>query len=128
MSFNWSDYHRLAENLLNNPHPPDLEEAICRSAISRAYYAAFWAAREIAAREGAPLIQGGGDHGVVKRYFKQHREDTCYKIGVALERLLNNREKADYKALETINRKLAQASVKDAAFVLETIPRLPPLP
>ena len=45
MSFAWSDYLTLAEVLLQGRATLAPEEACCRAAISRAYYAVYGAAR-----------------------------------------------------------------------------------
>jgi hypothetical protein len=45
MSFAWSDYLTLAEALLQGRATLAPEEACCRAAISRAYYAVYGAAR-----------------------------------------------------------------------------------
>lgn len=51
MSFNWGDYLSLANALLTKPNTPGPEEAAYRSAVSRAYYAAFCIARNYARDE-----------------------------------------------------------------------------
>ena len=48
MSFNWTDFLTLADALVRAPNSPGPEEASLRSAISRAYYAAFHVARNLA--------------------------------------------------------------------------------
>ncbi len=45
MTFDWSQYLNLAKEFLCQPTPPANQEAKMRSAISRAYYAAFISAR-----------------------------------------------------------------------------------
>ena len=45
MSFAWLDYLALAEALLQGRTTLAPEEACCRAAISRAYYAVYGAAR-----------------------------------------------------------------------------------
>lgn len=45
MSFHWSDYLELAEELQSKAVTSIIHEAYLRTAISRAYYAAFITAR-----------------------------------------------------------------------------------
>ncbi len=45
MSFNWSEYLNLAQELAGRSTEPPNQEARLRSSISRAYYAAFCKAR-----------------------------------------------------------------------------------
>ena len=45
MNFDWSEYLNLAQELAGRPTSLSNEEARLRSAISRAYYAAFCKAR-----------------------------------------------------------------------------------
>ena len=49
MSFDWADYLKLAEALTRDPSSPGPEEASLRTAISRAYYAAYRSASNLAA-------------------------------------------------------------------------------
>ena len=72
MSFVWAEYHRLCETLLKTV-PSGLEEATFRCVCSRAYYAAFCTARDVAqALDGLALARGGIDHGIVLRHFMKH--------------------------------------------------------
>jgi hypothetical protein len=65
MSFNWIDYLTFATALVNNPETPGPSEAALRSAISRAYYAAFRSALEFATSEGYHPRSSGDDHSSV---------------------------------------------------------------
>jgi hypothetical protein len=56
MSFNWSDFLTLADALPRNPSSAGPEEASLRSAISRAYYAAFCGARDFARDKGEIIL------------------------------------------------------------------------
>jgi uncharacterized protein (UPF0332 family) len=74
MPFDWQDYFSLASTL-NNQEPGTLLEAKCRSAVSRAYYAAFCLAREKAVSKGDfhPTYTGD-DHGLIVMYYKNKSE------------------------------------------------------
>jgi hypothetical protein len=45
MSFDWSEYFSLAQELVGQPATPAGQEARLRSALSRAYYAALTGGR-----------------------------------------------------------------------------------
>ena len=62
MSFNWIDYLTFASALVDDPENPGPSEAALRSAISRAYYAAFKKALEVAKSEGFQSRHSGDDH------------------------------------------------------------------
>ena len=52
MSFNWTEFLTFAEALQADPDSPGPPEAALRSAASRAYYAAFHRALDVAIKEG----------------------------------------------------------------------------
>lgn len=58
MNFAWLDYLVLAEALLQARTTFAPEEACCRAAISRAYYAVYGAARPV----GGGAAPGSGAH------------------------------------------------------------------
>ncbi|MGQ9626069.1 MAG: hypothetical protein ACUVV0_04085 [Anaerolineae bacterium] len=69
MSFNWADFLTLAEALLRDPNSPGPEEASLRSAISRAYYAAFRVTRNFGRDRGEFIPTGTGqDHRIVQNH------------------------------------------------------------
>jgi uncharacterized protein (UPF0332 family) len=126
MSFNWVDYLRLAEALQANPDIPGPREASLRAATSRAYYAAFQCAMNFAKSEGFQPKYTGEDHWNIKRHFQYYQpnnSDIRGKISVALERMYDNRRKADYSSeLEKISpNALAQLTIKMAQGVLEKL-------
>lgn len=97
MSFDWGDYLKLAEALLRDPSSPGPEEASLRTAISRAYYAAFRSASNLAVSRGEITpSRGSGDHGLVINHFRDATDPARQKIGANLSRLRSNRNKADY--------------------------------
>jgi hypothetical protein len=72
MTFNWRDFLTFAENIKIAPDEPGPKEAALRSAVSRAYYAAFQAALEFGAAEHFLPKQSGEDHFGIRRYFQQY--------------------------------------------------------
>jgi uncharacterized protein (UPF0332 family) len=97
MSFDWSEYLRLAQELVGQPTPPAGQETRQRSALSRAYYAAFCQARNyLRDQEGLTLPVGGHVHAYVRDHFRNSSDSGQNRIGHALNRLRIDRNKADY--------------------------------
>ncbi len=130
MSFPWSEYLTLAEALVRQRTTFANEEACCRAAISRAYYAAFCAARNHARdHEGLtlPKRNRGRVHQVVIEYYNNRPSGQHKNIGWTLHQLRNSRNKADYDD-PNIPRvfDVAQNAVRQAHQVFEGIQRLSP--
>jgi len=92
--FDWDEYLQLAEEL----HERDsdfLREASKRTAISRAYYAAFHEALQYAPNrvQSAPRDK----HRKLIDHYKQAPTQTERTVGRQLERLRDNRNAADYE-------------------------------
>lgn len=92
--FDWDEYLQLAEEL----HERDsdfLREAGERTAISRAYYAAFHEALQYAPNRvrNAPRDK----HRKLIDHYKQAPTQTERAVGRQLERLRDNRNAADYE-------------------------------
>ena len=91
MPFNWQNYLNLARELAQRP-----DEAAQRSAISRAYYAAFCSVRVHLEEKGVFISTMGQDsHTLVWKEFqnKGKTETAIYQNG---HRLKNRRKQADY--------------------------------
>lgn len=126
MSFDWGDYLRLAAILEDNtPDDAPLSEAAFRSAASRAYYAAFHYAKEHARTEGFWPSHQGDDHQNVQRHYRNHDHSVRREIAAKLDRMLKNRNKADYRThLNSTPRALAAVTVRTAESVVELIDSL----
>jgi uncharacterized protein (UPF0332 family) len=123
MSFNWVDFLTLADALVRDPNSPGPEEASLRSAISRAYYAAFHVARNFGRDRGEFIPTGTGqDHWLVMNHFRSSPDRIRRKIGLDLDRLYDNRASADYDdVLAGRPIALAQSSVAVARNVLNAL-------
>lgn len=101
MTFDWYQYLVLAEHLYDNRDTFPDREACLRGVISRAYYAAFWSARNDAETFDKLELDGSGkDHGSVRNYYMKSRDTKKRKVGSLLGRLRDFRNEADY--LDTI--------------------------
>ena len=96
MSFDWSEYLRLAREITDSVSDKWDREAALRCAISRAYYAAFCAARNHLEREGQRLSRSGLDHRDVPRRLRERSDAASKQIASHLERLRIDRNRADY--------------------------------
>jgi len=97
MSFDWSEYLNLANKLVQAKSTPSADEACQRTAISRAYYAAYCLVRNLARDRGwVTLIGGARDHAIVKNHFKNSacftNLFTIFECGTKLLPFLNRRE------------------------------------
>lgn len=95
MDFDWDEFLDLAEELARRRGDVGAE----RSAISRAYYAAFHGASAFAVVRGERLTETGDDHLLVWAWFARPTSDHGLRwIGEASRRLRRARRRADYDA------------------------------
>ena len=94
MDFNWSEFYRFAA-YLNNDDSFDCQEAVQRTIVSRAYYAAFCMAKEAIEHKCKISFQKSADtHERVRfEYKKQGRSD----ISDTLTELRRFRNMCDYE-------------------------------
>ena len=96
MRFDWYQFLLLARELLNMRTLRSLRAALQRTAISRAYYAAFSTARKYLREvEGVNTIRQDA-HQFVINYFLNSTDSDYFDIGEQLKTLLTARNKADY--------------------------------
>lgn len=125
MAFKWIHYWELAQKLCNelpNQHSQitDIDVAAMRSIISRAYYAAYWCARNYLLGEYGFRPTGGDVHDKVVREMREH----CSKlagVGEQLHRLKNQRAKADYDIKERFNKAAAESAVLQAQMIMDRL-------
>ena len=97
MTFDWSEYLELAQELAGDGAGSPNEEAKLRSSVSRAYYAAFCKARNhLRDIDGYQISQHVNVHKHVRDQFKDSSDKSRKKIGTDLDRLRKRRNKADY--------------------------------
>lgn len=99
MSFDWTEYLTLAAELASTANPP-IAEAKLRSAVSRAYYAAFCKAKShCISRNECTVPTDGAAHLVIALHFRRGQGNSSRvrrKIGENLARLRRDRNCADY--------------------------------
>ena len=119
MAFDWTEFLTLAKELSQRS-----DEAALRSAISRAYYAAFGKARAFLEAEGVSFVSNAGDHALVWETFRGSSNDARYYIGVDGFGLRNQRNKADYDADVSDMQARMQRAVRKAEAILKALERL----
>ena len=98
MNFDWSEYFNLAQELVGQTVAPAGQEARQRSALSRAYYAAFCQARNhLRDKERYSLPADGQVHTHVRDQFRDSLDLTRSQIGHDLNRLRIDRNRVDYE-------------------------------
>jgi uncharacterized protein (UPF0332 family) len=103
-----------------------VREAALRSAVSRAYYAAFHCARLRAEAEGESIPEKGEAHGTVIRYFRLSSDRDRKDIARALEQLRDDRNEADYQTASSVASN-ARDILLQTQRVLKMIAALPPV-
>lgn len=128
MSFPWIDYLRLAEALIQARNTLAPAEARYRAAISRAYYAAYGAARNHARDyEHYMPIPAGRDHDLVAKHYLEGPSRLHRQVGQTLQRLIVERHRADYDDDIPQNlRRLAQFATQEARQVFALLQQLIP--
>jgi uncharacterized protein (UPF0332 family) len=113
MPFDWPEYLRLAEELAQRQS----DEAALRSAISRAYYAAFCCACNYLRQKGIPVPQGEGSHDRVWKSFKGLGR-TLSNVPEKGDRLKRQRVEADYHILPAVSVKKAEGAINVSKTIL----------
>lgn len=125
MNFDWSEYLNLAQELAGQATSPSSQEAKLRSAISRAYYAAFCKARNhLRDKEGHVIPSGGEAHQYVQNQFQRGGDKVRRKVGANLTRLHIYRKNADYEDRVTKLRDTTEYALKVAERILSNLCRL----
>ncbi|MCP4349716.1 MAG: hypothetical protein GY795_29905 [Desulfobacterales bacterium] len=126
MSFNWSEYLHLAEYTKQNPGQiPVEEEAVLRSSVSRAYYAALCTTRNYIQQTDGVTFGGGDTHMKVRKHLKESGNTLKRKIANQLEGLHLNRKKADYdNHLREKPKNMAAKTIAKAKEILGQIKEL----
>ncbi len=126
MTFDWSEYLKLAQELAGNDVGPVNQEAKLRSSISRAYYASFCKTRNyLRDIEGDTTIPQTGDaHIYVKDNFIDSSDIVRRRIGCNLNRLRVRRTKVDYKDFVRGLPSMVIASLNSAQIVISSLNNL----
>jgi len=116
MNFDWKDFVRLAENLMNHN-----DEASLRSAISRAYYGVFCISRNKKGFKNYKLKKGENIHWIIINKYKNSHDKNEKIVGKYLDDLRRNRNYSDYDEDETIDFKRAQRVLIKTKKILDNL-------
>ena len=121
MSFEWLDYLDLAKELYKSSTKSPSESKL-RSAISRAYYAAFHTVKSYLEEKDPHLLisQDGKAHIEVINAFKYDSNPKRVQIGEGLNRLKVARTKADYQKKE-VNAKQAESCIEEVGTLIRRL-------
>jgi hypothetical protein len=100
MSFDWSQYLRLAEELAGQGTAPSSPEAKLRSSVSRSYYAAYCTARNHLRDVDGLVIPRDDAHKFVREAFANSADTSRKQVGADLDRLRIDRNKTDYDDMD----------------------------
>lgn len=121
--FDWREYFRLSNVMIST----DIawgggitREAVCRCAVSRAYYAAFCLARNYARdRKGFTPQANPDDHRNLRDYF---RDEICLpKVARSLDKLRQWRNNCDYDDEITNMEDLLKFSLNEANKLITSL-------
>jgi hypothetical protein len=128
MTFDWSQYLQLSRELAGLEPTPASQEAKFRSAISRAYYAAFNTAVDyIEAIEGVDYLPASTEkHFDVRRYFFAQKNKVSQQIADDLNYLRSQLNKADYENNARIDLYGVREAVRRSSGVLRQLSQLKP--
>jgi uncharacterized protein (UPF0332 family) len=101
-------------------------EAELRSAVSRAYYAAFHAARDLLGRLGFAVPRADRAHEYLYRRLNNCALGPVVAAGRVLHSLRSRRNQADYDVGQPFPPHLAAGAVADAADILHAFDALTP--
>lgn len=122
MSFDWSEYLQLARYLAAQDVSPS-EEARQRSAISRAYYAAYHEVRLLARQQGFQDSHAENHRNLIEYCLAEPRREWR-NLGENLRRLRDKRNSADYdRRFERVDYH-ATTCISLAASVLDQVKSL----
>ncbi|MHB0977835.1 MAG: hypothetical protein ACYC1K_00260 [Minisyncoccota bacterium] len=117
MAFNWTEYLRVAKDIhTQSKISRDKDEALLRTAVSRAYYSVINFAAENANKKHNQLFSKTNFHTEVIGFYRHDLRNPNYQEAGRLLRILNgSRQKCDYEALIDGNvEKMLESSIIQA--------------
>lgn len=125
MNFGWKDFLLLATEWIDNATGSNYPEALYRSVISRAYYAAYHTAYELALNLGMQPTSSASDHYRVRKFF-ENRGRLARQLSHRLYDLYDLRITADYEIsadnpIANNAQAAAQRAIETASKVFEIV-------
>ena len=113
---NWRDFLSLADRLA-----ADTTEADWRTAVSRAYYAAFHVARRLLADLNFAVPRADRAHQFLVFRLSNCGESVVEQAGRDLDTLRRLRNRADYDAAPAVSQSQATAGVRLAEGIIQAL-------
>ncbi len=123
MSFAWRELLDIADALAELKISVS-QEALFRSAISRAYYVAFGTARSQAGVLRASTRKSAAEHGELASFYAKRFGAPGEEIAVLLNRMRTFRNAADYDATFDDAEAICEVTLKDAHNLLHLLATL----
>ncbi len=119
MSFEWGEFLELARALQGHSSPTYSEEASDRTAVSRAYYAAFGHARNYAMKKQnfKPTFKPE-DHRFLRNHFREKGEPWI-EVAESLQDLRIWRNMCDYENTVSNLSTLTTSAIKNATKIFK---------
>ena len=120
---NPADFHSLADRLVRESGTGGLSPAACRTAVSRAYYAAYNVSVALLDHVGFATTNVGACHTHVQHALMNSGIEILVKVGSNLATLYAERRRADYEMKSPIAESVvfATAIVKLAGEMIGTL-------
>lgn len=118
--FNWKEYLELAKFLQRQGSNAFIQEAMCRGAISKAYYGAFCHARNYA-RDYLGYIPkyDNFEHGAIRAYYQTKK---MRYIATRLDTLRQWRNACDYQDSVPNLTSIMNDAIKEAEYIFNSLP------
>jgi len=117
MPFDWREYLELAKQLVGQASSGYFAEASERSAVSRAYFAAYcWVRNYSESKLGFQRTGSAEDHKYLRRYLVQHGKS---RVASRLNRLRGWRNKCDYDDQVVNLNQYVKSAIEAADKVIE---------
>jgi uncharacterized protein (UPF0332 family) len=124
MSFNWSELLDVAEFIAaQKPTGSIGEQALARSTVNRAYYAAYWKARSFWEDKGQSIDRSRA-HSHVIELFRHSGATDLEMIGDDLDYLHADRIRADYLKEAIVSTEKAEESLEIASDIIAKVKAL----
>ena len=119
MAFDWAEFLAVAEHLHSEPAPNCTREALLRSVVGRAYYAAYGLARLYAAQRLSFRIHGQPDDHV--RLPRRLISSGLPLAGTRLQNLRDWRNECDYDDNVNDLERVAELALERARQIIDEL-------
>jgi len=123
MSFDWRDFLEIAD-VLATLDLTGRREGLLRSAVSRAYYAAFGTARAQAAVLRAATRQSAAEHGELVTFYSKRFGGAGEQVAFLLSRLRTFRNVADYDSTLEDVEAMCEMTLREAHELIDLLASL----